>query len=197
VRLNQCPHNLDIFQWMFGMPVTLSANCALGEYHDIEVLQNFTHTILDGEKLVAPAPGGISSVELANSMLLSAWTQKPGTLPIDGKKYERLLKAKIASSAKSVNEIGYTAVRISGFGPIPEVEIVALCKAEGLTIRDTHENGPSFLDETDQVNARLAALAPCSPPILIRLASISTIPGTSIHSSRNSTSLAPSFAPQA
>ncbi len=189
VLLNQCPHNLDLFQWMFGMPVTLSANCQFGKYHDIEVeddvtatmtfkngatgvfitstgeapgtnrleivaergklvyeddkityvrneqemgefsrtttgffgrpatwdvsipaaghggqhnevLQNFTDAILDGAKLVAPAPEGIHSVELANSMLLSAWTQKPVALPIDGKKYERLLKAKIAESAK-------------------------------------------------------------------------------------------------
>ncbi|MCU0791500.1 MAG: Gfo/Idh/MocA family oxidoreductase [Opitutaceae bacterium] len=189
VLLNQCPHNLDLFQWMFGMPVTLSADCAFGKYHDIEVeddvtatmkfangasgvfitstgespgtnrleitaergklvyendritytrneqemgefsrttresfarpatwditipaaghggqhnevLQNFTDAILDGAKLVAPAPEGIHSVELANAMLLSAWTAKPVKLPIDGKKYERLLKAKIAESAK-------------------------------------------------------------------------------------------------
>lgn len=189
VLLNQCPHNLDLFQWLFGMPVKLSANCAFGKYHDIEVeddvtatmefangatgvfitstgeapgtnrleitaergkvvyenskityvrnetpmgefsrttkesfsrpstwdvsipaaghggqhneiLQNFTDAILDGAALVAPAPEGIHSVELANAMLLSAWTAKPVALPIDGKKYERLLKAKIAESAK-------------------------------------------------------------------------------------------------
>ena len=189
VLLNQCPHNLDLFQWMFGMPVTLSANCSFGKYHDIEVeddvtatmqfangatgvfitstgeapgtnrleitaergklvyendkinytrnempmgefsrtttqsfatpavwdvtipaaghggqhnevLQNFTDAILDGTKLVAPAPEGIHSVTLANAMLLSAWTAKPVKLPIDAKKYERLLKARIAESAK-------------------------------------------------------------------------------------------------
>jgi predicted dehydrogenase len=189
VLLNQCPHNLDLFQWMFGMPATISADCAFGRYHDIEVeddvtatmkfangatgvfitstgeapgtnrlevtgergklvyendkisftrnevamgefsrttthtfatpgtwdvsipvaghggqhnevLQNFADAILDGAKLLAPAPEGIHSVELANSMLLSAWTEKPVSLPIDGKKYERLLKAKIAESAK-------------------------------------------------------------------------------------------------
>lgn len=189
VLLNQCPHNLDLFQWMFGMPVTVSAKCAFGKYHDIEVeddvtavmefkngatgvfitstgeapgtnrleitaergklvyeddklvytrneipmgefsrtttesfsrpatwdvsipaaghggqhnevLQNFTDAILDGAKLVAPAPEGIHSVELANSMLLSAWLDKPVSLPIDGKKYERLLKARIAASSK-------------------------------------------------------------------------------------------------
>lgn len=189
VLLNQCPHNLDLFQWMFGLPVSLRANCQFGKYHDIEVeddvtatmsfangatgvfitstgeapgtnrleitgergklvyeddkityvrneipmgefsrttkesfsrpatwdivvpaaghggqhnevLQNFTNAILDGETLVAPAPEGIHSVELANAMLLSAWTAKPVALPINGKKYERLLKAKIAESAK-------------------------------------------------------------------------------------------------
>ncbi len=189
VLLNQCPHNLDLFQWMFGLPTKVSAKCAFGKYHDIEVeddvtavmefkngatgvfitstgeapgtnrleitaergkvvyendkitytrneipmgefsrttphsfaapatwdvsipaaghggqhnevLQNFTDAILDGEPLIAPAPEGIHSVELANSMLLSAWLDKPVELPIDGRKYERLLKAKIAESAK-------------------------------------------------------------------------------------------------
>lgn len=189
VLLNQCPHNLDLFQWMFGLPTKVSAKCSFGKYHDIEVeddvtavmefengatgvfitstgeapgtnrleitaergkvvyendkitytrneipmgefsrttphsfatpatwdvsipaaghggqhnevLQNFTDAILDGTPLIAPAPEGIHSVELANSMILSAWLDKPVELPIDGKKYERLLKAKIAESAK-------------------------------------------------------------------------------------------------
>jgi predicted dehydrogenase len=45
VLLNQCPHNLDLFQWMFGMPVTLSAQCAFGRYHDIEVEDDVTATM--------------------------------------------------------------------------------------------------------------------------------------------------------
>lgn len=189
VLLNQCPHNLDLFQWIFGMPARVSAHCAFGKYHDIEVeddvtaflefpngatgvfitstgeapgtnrlevtgdrgrlvyeddrltfvrnevpmgefsrtstesfarpatwqiaipvaghggqhneiLQNFTDAILDRAPLIAPAPEGIHSVELANAMLLSAWTGKPADLPIDGRKYERLLKARVAESAK-------------------------------------------------------------------------------------------------
>lgn len=35
--VNQCIHNLDIFQWICGMPVRLNAFCKFGEYHDIEV----------------------------------------------------------------------------------------------------------------------------------------------------------------
>jgi len=63
-----------------------------------------------------------------------------------------------AAAMKKVREIGYTAVQISGVGPIPEAELVAMCKAEGLTICATHEPGPKILDETESVIARLAAL---------------------------------------
>lgn len=190
VLLNQCPHNLDLFQWMFGMPVTLRSHIGFGRYHDIEVdddvtafmsfkngatgvfitstgeapgtnrleitgergkvvyekdkitytrneqemtefsntttqsfgrpevwdvtipaishggqhneiLQNFADAIIDGKPLFAPASEGIHSVELANAMLLSAWTDSEVSLPLDGKKYEKLLKQKIATSTAS------------------------------------------------------------------------------------------------
>jgi len=42
VLLNQCPHNIDLFQWMFGMPSRVTAYCALGKYHKIEVEDNVT-----------------------------------------------------------------------------------------------------------------------------------------------------------
>lgn len=35
--VNQCIHNLDIFQWLCGMPETVRAHCRFGQYHDIEV----------------------------------------------------------------------------------------------------------------------------------------------------------------
>lgn len=37
VLLNQAPHNLDLLQWIFGMPSTLTASCISGKYHDVEV----------------------------------------------------------------------------------------------------------------------------------------------------------------
>ncbi len=37
VLLNQCPHQLDLMQWMFGMPESVSASVKFGKYHDIEV----------------------------------------------------------------------------------------------------------------------------------------------------------------
>ncbi|MCL2089157.1 MAG: Gfo/Idh/MocA family oxidoreductase [Oscillospiraceae bacterium] len=42
VLINQCPHNLDLWQWIFGMPVKISGNCAYGKYHDIEVEDDVT-----------------------------------------------------------------------------------------------------------------------------------------------------------
>jgi predicted dehydrogenase len=187
VLLNQCPHNLDLFQWLFGMPQRVRAHCGFGRYHDIEVeddvtafleyadgatgtfitstgeapgtnrleitgengkvvyesdqirfdrnerpmtefsrtvpeafarpitmetrvaapdhggqhveiLQNFTDAILDGKPLIAPASEGIHSVELANAMLMSAWTGETVSLPLDAKRYEKLLNEKIAGS---------------------------------------------------------------------------------------------------
>ena len=37
VLLNQCPHNLDLLQWLCGMPIKMPAFCRLGKYHNIEV----------------------------------------------------------------------------------------------------------------------------------------------------------------
>lgn len=42
VLLNQCPHNLDLFQWLCGMPSSVYAIGALGKYHDIEVEDEIT-----------------------------------------------------------------------------------------------------------------------------------------------------------
>ena len=42
VLLNQCPHNLDLFQWLCGMPTAVTAVGSLGKYHDIEVEDDIT-----------------------------------------------------------------------------------------------------------------------------------------------------------
>ncbi len=44
VLLNQCPHQLDLWQWIFGMPKSISAKCNVGKYHDIEVEDDVTIT---------------------------------------------------------------------------------------------------------------------------------------------------------
>lgn len=187
VLLNQSPHNLDLFQWLFGQPVRVRAHCGFGRYHKIEVeddvtayvefangatglfvtstgeapgtnrlevagengrivyendrlvftrnetgmtafsraategfarpvtteevftapdhggqhagvLENFAQAILRGAPLIAPAAEGLRSVELANAMILSAWTDETISLPLDAARYEAALAAKIAAS---------------------------------------------------------------------------------------------------
>ena len=187
ILLNQCPHNLDLLQWLFGMPKSVRAFCNFGRYHDIEVeddvtaylefpngatgvfiastgeapgthrlevvgergrvllendrlvftrnetamsefsrtatssfslpatteavltpsdhgeqhlgiLRNFAAAILEGTPLVALAAEGVRSVELANAMLLSAWTDRTIALPLDAVAYGRALQRKIAAS---------------------------------------------------------------------------------------------------
>ncbi len=190
VLLNQCPHNLDLFSWIFGQPQRVRGFCGFGRYHDIEVeddvtaffeladgatatfiastgeapgtnrlevvaengrvvaedrtlrftqnrvptakfsrttkapfslpptrervfafkdtglqhvavLRNFADAILRDAPLIAPAAEGIRSVELANGILLSSWTNKPVQLPLDSALYARWLKRKIAASPRT------------------------------------------------------------------------------------------------
>ncbi|MDE5578214.1 MAG: Gfo/Idh/MocA family oxidoreductase, partial [Oscillospiraceae bacterium] len=42
VLLNQAPHNLDLWQWIFGMPKRVRAFCAEGKYHNIGVEDDVT-----------------------------------------------------------------------------------------------------------------------------------------------------------
>lgn len=187
VLLNQCPHQLDLLQWMFGMPSSVRAYCDIGRFHNIEVednvtaylrypngatgvfvtttgeapgtnrlevcgeygkivveegkikwtrnvvgqseflktsptsfdtpevwnidipvngcggqhvtlLQNFIDAIRDGAELIAPAEEGINSVELANCMLYSSFTDTTVELPLDPAAYEAKLMQLIADS---------------------------------------------------------------------------------------------------
>ncbi|WP_069998711.1 Gfo/Idh/MocA family protein [Cellulosilyticum sp. I15G10I2] len=42
VLLNQCPHNLDLLQWICGMPSKVMAFCHNGKWHNIEVEDDVT-----------------------------------------------------------------------------------------------------------------------------------------------------------
>ena len=37
VLLNQCPHNLDLWQWICGMPTKIDAKLHYGKWHDVEI----------------------------------------------------------------------------------------------------------------------------------------------------------------
>lgn len=42
VLLNQAPHNLDLWQWICGMPVSVHAFCGFGRWHDVEIEDDVT-----------------------------------------------------------------------------------------------------------------------------------------------------------
>ncbi len=42
VLTNQCPHNLDLWQWIFGMPKKVTGFVSEGKYHNIEVEDDVT-----------------------------------------------------------------------------------------------------------------------------------------------------------
>ncbi|MBE6777803.1 MAG: Gfo/Idh/MocA family oxidoreductase [Ruminococcaceae bacterium] len=42
VLINQAPHQLDLWQWIFGMPSAIWANCTCAHYHHIEVEDDAT-----------------------------------------------------------------------------------------------------------------------------------------------------------
>jgi len=189
VLLNQCPHQLDMWQWFCGMPKRIRAFCSFGKYHNIEVEDDVTayaeyengatgtfitstgeapgtnrfeiagdrgkivmeddtltfwrnrtgerqfneeytggfgqpevwkcdiptgdeggahseviakwiQAILkdDPSLLVMDGREGICSLELANAMLLSTWTDAWVDLPIDDEKYHQMLQERIDTS---------------------------------------------------------------------------------------------------
>ncbi|KRW92821.1 hypothetical protein SD51_00520 [Alicyclobacillus tengchongensis] len=42
ILTNQCPHNLDMYQWLFGLPARISGFAHIGKYHNIEVEDEVT-----------------------------------------------------------------------------------------------------------------------------------------------------------
>ena len=51
--INQCIHNLDVLQWLVGLPNTVSAIAGFGKYHNIEVEDEFTATLTYGSGATA------------------------------------------------------------------------------------------------------------------------------------------------
>jgi predicted dehydrogenase len=77
--MNQCIHNLDIMQWLFGLPESLSAKVAFGKYHDIDVEDEVTavlnHTgdmtgLLQASSGEAP---GVNRLEIVGDYGVLSW----------------------------------------------------------------------------------------------------------------------------
>ena len=86
--------------YMFGSPDTKTETEMFdgkGEQH-VGVLKNFARAIDSDGRLDFDASQGELSLELANAMLLSAWTDSEVSFPLDHAKYKKMLDGKIASS---------------------------------------------------------------------------------------------------
>ncbi len=66
--------------------------------------------------------------------------------------------ADLAVTAGKIRAIGYTAVQVSGFGPMPDGEIAGILHGAGLRICATHEPPQQILDDPDACIARLRRL---------------------------------------
>jgi sugar phosphate isomerase/epimerase len=67
--------------------------------------------------------------------------------------------AAFAATVRRVREIGYTAVQLSGVGPIAPAEIVRVLAGEGLTLCATHEPSEEILDQPERSIERLHQLS--------------------------------------
>ena len=66
------------------------------------VIRAFAAHILHGDPLIADGREGMASLQLANGMILSAWTDETVSLPIDGARYAALLSEHAARSPEKI-----------------------------------------------------------------------------------------------
>lgn len=71
----------------------------------INVMKNFTKSILEGTPLLAPGTEGIKGVTIANAMHLSSWLGKDIAIPFDEDLFLAELEKKIEEEAKSKQEV--------------------------------------------------------------------------------------------
>jgi predicted dehydrogenase len=80
-------------------PVTVEVLEGLGHGpQHLGVLENFVAAIRGGAPLIAPASEGLASVELANAMLLAAFTGEAVALPLDAVGYAGALAGRVQTS---------------------------------------------------------------------------------------------------
>ena len=114
VLINQCPHQLDLFQWFFGMPVKVWAKCSLGRFHNIEVDDDAT--------AICEFKNG------ATGVFITSTGEAPGTnrLEVIGERGKLLFEnGKIAFTRTEIPVSEHLATATLGFGkpPVWNIEI--------------------------------------------------------------------------
>ena len=87
---------------MFGRPESNPIDIPVPgvDSGNAHIVGNFIDAIIDDVPLLAPAPEGIHSVELANAMLYSSLTDSALELPLDGAAFEQRLNQLIQQSSR-------------------------------------------------------------------------------------------------
>ncbi len=120
VLLNQSPHNIDLWQWIFGMPKRIRAFCEFGKYHDIEVEDDVT--------CYAQYESG------ATGVFITTTGEYPGTnrLEISGSKGKLVYEDGMIRYTKlEVDEREFNAGTKIGFATIPTTEQVLRFDSDG------------------------------------------------------------------
>lgn len=104
VLMNQCPHNLDIWQWIMGVPDRLVAECGVSRYHHINVEDEATIT-------------GVYK-NGATAVFVTSTGEQPGTnrMEISGSKGKAVIengKLMFWENAADTDTVTYTADRSS------------------------------------------------------------------------------------
>ena len=114
VLLNQCPHQLDLLQWICGLPVKVSAFAHEGKWHDVEVEDDVTAYL--------EFPNG------ATGVFITTTGDAPGTnrLEIDGTLGKVVCENDVLTFQKlAVNEREWCATCQEGFRK-PDCETITV-----------------------------------------------------------------------
>jgi predicted dehydrogenase len=112
--INQCPHQLDMLQWLTGMPVRVRAFCGLGRRHAIEVEDEVTAYLEYGNG--------------ATGVFIASTGEYPGTnrLELVGDRGKLVLEANrltLAQNAESSSEYSRTTSEPFGQPQCEELEL--------------------------------------------------------------------------
>jgi len=105
VLINQCPHNLDLWQWFFGLPKKITGFCEFGKYRDIEVEDDVT--------------AYMEYDNGATGVLMTTTGETPGTnrLEISGDNGKLIYEnGKITLYKNEMSETEFNRTSTSGFG---------------------------------------------------------------------------------
>lgn len=121
VLLNQCPHNIDLYQWFVGMPKRVAGFAAIGKYHKIEVEDEVS-----------------GYLEYENGMIghiITSTAESPGTnrLEIVGEEGKIIFEDNVLTFFRNrYSMFEHIATSISGYEPVESWKIEVPYRHHGL-----------------------------------------------------------------